>query len=115
MSFGALTCFVEYPCFHHIKVSQVMNRLHHCKELVEMIETDISFAIFGVSDEEISILQRNLRKKDLEDTRSHHEAARPVGPLGQTDRWAPGAVSHCPLEASSTDYCDASEPYLRSV
>ena len=89
--------------------------MHHCIELVETIETDISFAIFGVPDEEISILQQNLRKKDLEVTRRHHGAARPVGPLGQTDRWAPGAVSRRPLEASSTDYCDASEPYLRSV
>ena len=84
--------------------------MHHCIELVETIETDISFAIFGAPDEEISILQRNLRKKDLEDTRRHHEATRPVGPLGQTDRWAhqtdwwaPGAVFRRLLEPSSTD------------
>ena len=96
--------------------------MHHYEELVETIETDISFAIFGVLDEKILIPNRNLQEKDLEDTRGHHEAARSRGPLGPTDRlvgptdrWAPVPPRLPPLEASSTDSLDASRSFLKSV
>ena len=71
--------------------------MHHCEGLVKTIKTDISFAIFGVPDEKILISQQNLQKKDLEDTRRHHEAGHHVGPLGQTDR------SHMETDRSATE------------
>ena len=74
--------------------------MHHCEELVETIKTNILFAIFGVPDEKILISRRNLQKKDLEDTRRHHEAAHHVGPLGQTDRSATEPISPPPSGTS---------------
>jgi hypothetical protein len=42
--------------------------VHHYEELVEMIETDILFAIFGVQNQEILISHQNQVEKNLEDT-----------------------------------------------
>jgi hypothetical protein len=43
----------EYLIFHQIKVSRMMNWSDHYEELVEMIEMDILFAIFGAKNKKI--------------------------------------------------------------
>ena len=53
MSFGALTCFAGYLIFHQIKLSQMIIGVYHYEELVETIEMDILFAIFGARNEKI--------------------------------------------------------------
>jgi hypothetical protein len=35
----------------------------HCEGLIEMIETDISFSIFGVQNEKISVVERGSVKQ----------------------------------------------------
>jgi hypothetical protein len=47
-----LTYFVGHIVFYYIKVSQVKNLSTHCEELVE---TDISFAIFGAPEKKSSM------------------------------------------------------------
>ena len=61
MSFGALTCFAGYLIFHQIKLSQMIIGVYHYEELVETIEMDILFAIFGAQNKKILILQIKKR------------------------------------------------------
>jgi hypothetical protein len=51
--FHELCCshlFCILSIFYHIKVPQVMKQSNHCEDLIETIETDISFALFGVPE-----------------------------------------------------------------
>ena len=48
-------------CFH-----QSRNGVHHCKDLVELIEMHILFAIFGVRNQEI-LIKEGLHIKELRD------------------------------------------------
>jgi hypothetical protein len=43
--------------------------MHHYEELIETIETDILFALFGAHNQEKLISHQNQVEKNLEDTR----------------------------------------------
>jgi hypothetical protein len=48
-----------------------------CEELIETIETDLSFVIFGARDQ---IPPQHIHGKALEGTRRHHDKDRPERP-----------------------------------
>jgi hypothetical protein len=55
----------------------MMNWSDHYEELIEMIEMDILFAIFGAQNKKILNPRRNLRGKTLEDSKRRITKAEP--------------------------------------